>query len=135
MAKRPELLEASDATIEDAVRYANPMVLRGLLHQLTGDESLASVSVGFFAAGFLELSAVTDPADVALIRSKAADFLKAYRDSGAGDIPSGPPERLQRSLTLTAGTEVPAVDLDFWVRGAGPRPVGPSAGVDGAAVP
>jgi 4-hydroxyacetophenone monooxygenase len=115
MAKRPELLEASDATIEDAVRYANPMVLRGLLHQLTGDESLASVSVGFFAAGFLELSAVTDPADVALIRSKAADFLKAYRDSGAGDIPSGPPERLQRSLTLTAGTEVPAADLDMWL--------------------
>ena len=115
MAKRPELLEASDATIEDAVRYANPMVLRGILYQLTADESLASVSVGFFAAGFLELSAVTDRADVELIRSKAADFLKAYRDSGAGDIPIGPPERLQRSLTLTAGTEVPAADLDFWV--------------------
>jgi 4-hydroxyacetophenone monooxygenase len=115
MAKRPELLEASDATIEDAVRYADPMVLRGIIYQLTGDESLASVSVGFFAAGFLQLAAVTDPADVALIRSKAADFLKAYRDSGAGDIPSGPPERLQRSLTLTAGTEVPAADLDFWL--------------------
>ncbi len=115
MAKRPELLEASDATIEDAVRYADPMVLRGIIYQLTGDESLASVSVGFFAAGFLQLAAVTDPADVALIRSKAADFLKAYRDSGAGDIPSGPPERLQRSLTLTAGTEVPAADLDMWL--------------------
>ena len=30
---RPELLEASDETIEDAIQYADPMVLRGLLYQ------------------------------------------------------------------------------------------------------
>jgi 4-hydroxyacetophenone monooxygenase len=39
---RPELLEATDEMIEDAVRYADPMVLRGLLYQLTGDEAVAS---------------------------------------------------------------------------------------------
>ena len=54
MANRPELLEASDATIEDAVQYADPLVLRGILYQLTGDESLASVSVGTFGAGFVQ---------------------------------------------------------------------------------
>jgi hypothetical protein len=35
MSKRPELLTASDAEIEDALKYADPMVLRGLLYQLT----------------------------------------------------------------------------------------------------
>ncbi len=115
MAKRPELLEASDATIEDAVQYADPLVLRGILYQLTGDESLASVSVGTFGAGFVQVAAVTDPADVELIRSKAADFLKAYRDSGADDIPIGPQDRLPRSLSLAAGTEVPAAELDMWL--------------------
>ena len=38
-----ELLEASDATIDDAVQHADPMVLRGLLHQLTGDEEVAAI--------------------------------------------------------------------------------------------
>ena len=42
---RTELLEASDATIEDAVQYANPMALRGLLYQLTGDERVAATRV------------------------------------------------------------------------------------------
>jgi len=39
----PELLGASDADIEDAVQYAEPMVLRGLLYQLTGDPELKSI--------------------------------------------------------------------------------------------
>ena len=40
---RSELLDASDETIADAVSYADPMVLRGLLYQLTGDEELIEV--------------------------------------------------------------------------------------------
>ena len=40
MATNHELLAASDDTIEDAVAYASPMVLRGLLYQLTGDEEV-----------------------------------------------------------------------------------------------
>ena len=115
MAKRPELLEASDATIEDAVQYADPLVLRGILYQLTGDESLASVSVGSFGAGFVQVAAVTDPADVEMIRSKAADFLKSYRDSGAGDIPIGPADRLPRSVSMAAGADVPAAELEMWL--------------------
>ena len=115
MAKRPELLEASDATIEDAVQYADPLVLRGLLYQLTGDESLAPVSVGRFQAGFMQVAAVTDPADVEMIRSKAVDFLKSYRDSGAGDLPIGPADRLPQSMSLAVGTEVPPAELEMWL--------------------
>ena len=38
----PELLEASREEIEHAVAQAEPMVLRGLLYQLTGDEEVAA---------------------------------------------------------------------------------------------
>ena len=37
---REGLLAASDAVIEDAVTFADSMVLRGLLYQLTGDEEV-----------------------------------------------------------------------------------------------
>jgi 4-hydroxyacetophenone monooxygenase len=42
MTERSELLTATDEAIDDAVRHADPMVLRGLLYQLTGDESIAA---------------------------------------------------------------------------------------------
>jgi len=45
MTVRQELLDATDETIEDAVRFADPMILRGLLYQLTGDEMVAATPV------------------------------------------------------------------------------------------
>ena len=114
-AKRPELLEATDETIADAVQYADPMVLRGLLYQLTGDEELARVRLApQGAARGGNLQAVADPSDVAMIRARAAAFLREYRDAGAGDIPPGPPERLRASLSLAVGAEVPAAELGMW---------------------
>ncbi|MCB2062020.1 MAG: NAD(P)-binding protein [Novosphingobium sp.] len=113
MTDRSELLAASDATIEDAMQYASPMVLRGLLYQLTGDESVIDMKPGA-AAKFVVGSELADPEDEKLIRKKAADFLKAYRDSGAGDIDIGPVERLRTSLSLTAGQPIPEKDFDIW---------------------
>jgi uncharacterized protein (TIGR00369 family) len=56
MTERSELLTATDETIDDAVRHADPMVLRGLLYQLTGDESIAATESGTvtIACGFDE---------------------------------------------------------------------------------
>ncbi len=114
-AKRPELLEATDETIVDALEYADPMVLRGLLYQLTGDEELAEVRLTSGRGGRgRSVQTVAEASDVAMIRSKAAAFLRGYRDAGAGDIPPGPPERLRASLGLAAGTEVPAAELGMW---------------------
>ena len=48
---RSELLGATDDQIEDAVQYADPMVLRGLLYQLTGDEEVAQTKVTRAQAG------------------------------------------------------------------------------------
>jgi 4-hydroxyacetophenone monooxygenase len=114
-AKRPELLEATDETIVDALEYADPMVLRGLLYQLTGDEELANIRLTSGRGGRgRSVQTVAEASDVAMIRSKAAAFLRGYRDAGAGDIPPGPPERLRASLGLAAGTEVPAAELGMW---------------------
>ena len=118
-----ELLGASDETIEDAVQYADPLVLRGLVYQLTGDERLATgVTVDTVVSGFRSKQVVGDPDDVALIRRKAADFLKSCRDAGPHEVSFGPAERLRRSLGLTAGTDVPSGELEMWVEQLGLEP-------------
>ena len=118
MAEESELLTATDETIDDAVKYADPMVLRGLLYQLTGDERIAATEVATTVSKALfsaEVSSVAKPSDVALLQAKAAAFLKAYRDRGAGEINYGPAERLPRSLSLAAGADIPASELHLWL--------------------
>ena len=133
MTMREELLSATDEVIDDAMLYTDPMVLRGLLYQLTGDAEVrttraaAMPSTGAYsAAGGVQV--VSDEEHIRLLRAKAAEFLKAHRDAGAPDIGYGPPERLLESLPLTAGEEVPQTEwamwlettaLDPWVRGVG----------------
>ena len=90
VSSRAELLAADDATIEDAIAHADPMVLRGLLYQLTGDPEIAATQTRTMLAGYFDVAVPATDADVALLRRKGADFLKAYRDSGAGDIDIGP---------------------------------------------
>jgi 4-hydroxyacetophenone monooxygenase len=112
---RTELLEASDEEIRDAVGYADPMVLRGLLYQMTGDEELAAVRIGNVDGGRkYAVRGIANSHDVDLINEKAVAFLKSYRELGAGAIEFGVPERLQRSLGFTAGVEIPDEDLDQW---------------------
>ena len=45
------MLEATDATIDDAVRYVDPLVLRGVLYQLTGDEDLLDIELTTLLVG------------------------------------------------------------------------------------
>jgi 4-hydroxyacetophenone monooxygenase len=103
---RPELLAASDAVIEDAVGYAEPMILRGLIYQLTGDPQIKAIELKKVKVGRMEVLVPATDADVALLRRKAADFLKAYRDAGAGPIGYGPPERLPESLGFVVGSPI-----------------------------
>ena len=75
-ALRTELLRASDQEIEDAVEYADPMVMRGLLYQLTGDEGLAQVEVAIVPTSVgSETATFANPRDLTAIRAKAAAFL------------------------------------------------------------
>ena len=113
MKDNTELLSASDEQIDDALQYASPMVLRGLLYQLTGDADLIAMAPGP-AAKFGVGREMAEDADAELIKSKGAAFLKQYRDSGAGEIDIGPTQRLRQSLSLTAGHEIPEADLHIW---------------------
>jgi 4-hydroxyacetophenone monooxygenase len=112
---RPELRDATDATIEDALAHADPMALRGLLYQLTGDETVAATKVELVRAGNSEVMALA-PREIPALQAKAARYLTAYRDrGGVGELSIGPADRLPRSLGLTAGVELPDAELPMWL--------------------
>jgi 4-hydroxyacetophenone monooxygenase len=108
-----ELLEASDEQIERAVAHAEPMVLRGLLYQLTGDEEVAATPIAVDPTGFQTFMMVAEEADVAMLRRKAVEFLRAHRDAGAGPLDIGSEERLRGSLPLTLGEELDDAEFEF----------------------
>ena len=70
----------------------------------------------------------------ALLRRKAAEFLKAYRDGGAGDISIGPEDRLPISLRLAA-TRARRRGPGPLRGGAGRSTRGPAASSGDAAAP
>jgi 4-hydroxyacetophenone monooxygenase len=113
---RPELLKATDEEIEDAVKYADPMVLRGLIYQLTGDPELLELETKSFMAGFYEGRIPATDAGTAFLQKKAADWLKAYRDSGAGEVDIGPKERLGTSLRLVFDDQIPEEDMGLYIQ-------------------
>jgi 4-hydroxyacetophenone monooxygenase len=108
-----ELLEASDEQIERAVAHAEPMVLRGLLFQLTGDEEVAATRVDVDPAGFQTFMMVADVDDVALLRRKAVEYLRSLRDAGGGPVDIGPEERLRRSVPLTLGEDLDDAEFEY----------------------
>lgn len=108
-----ELRAASDEQIERAVAHAEPMVLRGLLHQLTGDEEAAATRVAVDPAGFQTFMMVADEGDVALLRRKAAAYLRDLRDAGAEPVEIGPEARLRRSVPLTLGEDLDDAEYEY----------------------
>ena len=62
-------LDVASATIDDAIGYAEPMVLRGLLYQLTGDPEVAATGVKIVHSGYVDLAAPATDEDVALLRT------------------------------------------------------------------
>jgi 4-hydroxyacetophenone monooxygenase len=119
-----ELLDASPGQIEAAVELAEPMVLRGLLYQLTGDDEVAATGIEIDPTGFQTFMKVVD-GDVPLLRRKAVEYLERLRVSDAAPPGIGPEERLPASLSLTLGEEIDdeefafcleELGLDPWVR-------------------
>ncbi len=110
-----DLLKATDAEIEDAVTYADAMALRGLLYQLTGDEELKGIGLKTVLGGYLERNVIASPDDLAMVRRKAVEFLKSYRDAGAQPLDIGPAERLPVSLGLMRGETIPDESLGLYI--------------------
>jgi 4-hydroxyacetophenone monooxygenase len=115
LAARPELCSATDEQLEDAINFVDPMVLRGMLYQLTGDPAVAAIEVKPVLRGYYELAAVVREEDIGALRRKMADFLKSYRDAGAGPIDIGPTDRLPESLELMFGETVPPENVDLYL--------------------
>ncbi|NNL87036.1 MAG: NAD(P)/FAD-dependent oxidoreductase [Myxococcales bacterium] len=112
---RRELLAASDETIEEALGFADPMVLRGLIYQLTGDpEIAATTAVARSGRGLFPIMGL-GAEDAALVRRKAAEFLKSYRDEGAGELDIGPADRLPTSMALATGSELAPESIELWL--------------------
>src|SRR3954467_2144101 len=108
MTERHELLDATDETIESAVKFADPMVLRGLLYQLTGDETVAATPVKARVLGLVEAMVLANASDAELLQSKAACLLKSFGNSGIKDSRGAPADRLPRTLSLACGEEIAA---------------------------
>jgi 4-hydroxyacetophenone monooxygenase len=110
-----ELRRASDREIEDAVPYADKMVLRGVLYHVTGDERVAATAVEPARRGLVVAKVVADPGEGELLQARAAEFLKRYRDGGAdGAALDQYEKRLKRSLDLVAGEEIAERDVEYW---------------------
>jgi 4-hydroxyacetophenone monooxygenase len=113
--ERPELLMASDEFIDNVVTHADPMAMRGLLYMLTGDLELEQMPLEMRRFGRVEQMAPASDADAEMIRRKAADFLKAYRDSGAGTVDYGTKENVAKALDLAVGERIMEEARDLMV--------------------
>lgn len=110
-----DLLDSSDETIENAVRRADPMVLRGVLYMLTGDEEVLDMDLVDSTDADMSVHGLSNSSDITLLQSKAANYLKARRDSAADMPERGSPSHVLRSLSLTAGYDIPESDRDIWI--------------------
>lgn len=122
---RNELLNATDETIEDALKHADPMALRGLLYQLTGDASVSATRAELAKRGFNRFPEVMLEADQELLRRRAGAYLRDLRDTAPTAVTFGPAERLPTSLRLATGLELTELEiglgteelgLDPWAR-------------------
>lgn len=111
-----ELSSASDDQIIEALGYADPLVLRGVLYHLTGDESLAEMP-HVIGPGMLGKSPyLANESDVALLRKKAFDLLAAYRDGILHPPAEVSRERLLRAMSMVVCQEVPPEGAGFWLQ-------------------
>lgn len=115
---------ATDEQIVDALDHADPIVLRALLYQLTGDEVVSNVRVDRAHFYSYESPHVVSDRDVEMLKAKALEFLKAHRDAGFPEIQIDR-ARLPMTVCLAAGKEVSPegvelhleeLGLDRWAR-------------------
>lgn len=118
-----ELAKATDAEIAAAIAQADPLILRGLIYQLTGDEDLAQMQMERVEFGYSHMDRIANAEDVAKVQRKAVAFLKDLRDRGVTELDPGPSERLPRALELIAGTTIPARELEMWIEETGLEPL------------
>ena len=120
---REELLAASDEVIEDAVLHADLWCCAGCCISSPVTRRWRERASNDRRPRRPRRQAMTT---TPLLRRKAVEFLKAYRDRGAGEISIGAEDRLPTSLRLASNFELADEDmglyieelsLDPWARG------------------
>jgi len=117
-----ELAQASDDRLIDCLNHANPLILRGLLYQVTGDEDLAAMPIETVPFGYSFMDKLVHESDVAKVRAKALAWLQGLRD-GSGEADLGPMSRLPRALELIYGRTIPQRELPMWLEETGIDPL------------
>jgi 4-hydroxyacetophenone monooxygenase len=115
----PPLAQANDDVIRQVLAQADPMVLRGLLFQLTGDPELEKVEVERLPGILLPAPAISSPEGEVRVRELAFTFLTGLRDAGVPDVGLGPHDRLGRSLELAGGEDLRPNEVEFWTEELG----------------
>ncbi|MDQ1423837.1 MAG: 4-hydroxyacetophenone monooxygenase, partial [Acidimicrobiaceae bacterium] len=118
-----DLGDTTDAEIDQHLLAGDPMTLRAVVYQLTGDRAILATSPGEVPGMFGPVKALTDPNDVHLVRSAAAAYLRAHRDREAPLGDHGSPDRLATSLELAVGDEIPQPALEFCVEELAIEPI------------
>lgn len=125
-----ELKSASESTVRSALVAADPMALRGLLYHATGDAKLERIQLGRVAWAFNDVTSVTEPEDLELLREKAFELLMAYREGRVEEPTAEATEQLKKAIFLAAGEEVPddEIGLHHDMLALDPTPRGWGAG-------
>jgi 4-hydroxyacetophenone monooxygenase len=110
----PDLWGATDEEIEQALRAADPMLLRGLMYQLTGDERLTATEVEQGRVGYVELAGLVER-DLPVVLDITRGYLRKLRDEGPEEVSIGPMDRLRTSLSLSGGKEIPESQIPLWI--------------------
>src|SRR5580765_6815545 len=123
VATMKDLVDTTDAEIEQHLLAADPMTLRAVTYQLTGDPAILATTPGEAPGMFGPVKALTDPDDVQLVRSLAASYLRDHRNSGAPLRDHGSPDRLPASLELAVGDAIPEAALEFCIEELAIEPI------------
>src|SRR5688500_12132155 len=92
-----------DATIREALEQADPLALRAVLFQLTGDESLASMEMTTAPSLLSEVAALARADDIAAIKEKAFSLMQEIRDGKREVTPPPSRDELHRIMNLATG--------------------------------
>lgn len=109
-----ELRIATDEKLRAVLDQADPMVLRALVYHATGDEALATVETVRVPGIFADVPWVVDAGTLSLLKSKALDLLKNYRDGKSSPPAAANSEHILKAMSLAVDETVPVEEYDYW---------------------
>src|SRR5882762_6276363 len=93
-----------DETIKSALAQADPVLLRAIIFQLTGDTSLNAIKLDkqMFLGGY-GIMGIMNPEDTARTKASAFNMLRIWRDERRLPPPAPPLSKLREIMELISG--------------------------------